>query len=164
MGESDVAVGSGCPGGAICVTVGAVSCVDGGSNGSALGTNSDTVPVTWTRAVKAAAAGGALDVKTNTPSDVAGLASWLASSSCRKKPFAVTPVTMPRVVTTLPTIGDDPPGPWMSWIGVSVRSSLRIVPRPCTSPAVAPTMLVTLTKNVSLGSGVTSPLTVTPKP
>ena len=36
-----------------------------------------------------------------------------------------------------------------------------IVPRPWASLAVAPLMLVTLTKKVSFGSGVMSPLTVT---
>jgi hypothetical protein len=96
------------------------------------------------------------------PSEVAGSASTEASGSWMKKPLVLTPVTMPRVVTE-PESGEEPPGPWMSWIGVTTTSSLLMVPRPWTSPAVAPVMLVTFTKNVWFGSGVVSPLTVTLK-
>ena len=80
-----------------------------------------------------------------------------------KKPLFLRPVTMPRVVTEAPTSGELAPGPWMSWMGVSATSSFRIEPCPWVSPALAPVMLVTLTKKVSLASGVTSPLTVTLK-
>src|SRR5438309_679683 len=44
--------------------------VCGGLSGSAEGMNSETVPVTTTRFLIAAAVGGALDVKTKIPSDV----------------------------------------------------------------------------------------------
>jgi hypothetical protein len=70
---------------------------------------------------------------------------------------------MPRVVTLAPTIGELAPGPWMSWIGVTVTSSLLIVPVPWPSLTFAPTTLVTLTKKVSLASAEVSPLTVTLK-
>jgi len=121
------------------------------------------VPVTWTSAPSAAAAGGAPPVKTRIPSEVAGSASTVASGSWMKNPLLRTPVTTPRVVTELPTIGDEAPGPWMSWIGVSATSSLVIVPCPWASVAVAPVMFVTLTKNVSLASTTVSPLTSTVK-
>ena len=87
-------MGSGADG-ASCVTVGEVRRVEGASSGSDVGTNSVTVPVTSTRAANAAAAGGALDVKTKIASDVFGSASKSASASCTKKPFGVTPVTTP---------------------------------------------------------------------
>ena len=45
--------------------------------------------------------------------------------------------------------------------GTGATSSLVIVPWPWASPTVAPVTLVTLTKKVSLGSVVRSPLTVT---
>ena len=47
--------------------------------------NSETVPVTRTRWPSATAVGQVLQ-KTKTPSEVAGSASWSASSSSRKKP------------------------------------------------------------------------------
>ena len=80
-----------------------------------------------------------------------------------KNPLLFRPVTMPRVETLLPTIGALAPGPWMSWIGVSVTSSLLIVPRPWLSVTVAPTTPLTLTKKVSLDSVTVSPLTTTVK-
>src|SRR5262245_31958181 len=96
MGVSATGAGSGLPV-EIWTTVGDVSQVDGGESGSSTGTNSAIVPVTWTRAPTAAAAGGGADVKTKMPSEVAGSASTSASLACTKKPFAVRPVTMPRV-------------------------------------------------------------------
>src|SRR5262245_55821066 len=143
--------------------VGEVSSVTGGCSTSEVGTNSDTVAVTWTKLPRAAAAGGAALVKTKTPSDVAGSASTVASGSWMKNPLLRTPVTMPRVVTLEPTTGDEAPGPWMSWIGVTATSSLTMVPMPWVSPPVAPTTFVTLTKKLSLGSGTVSRLTVTLK-
>ena len=58
-----------------CASCGATSRVDGGCCGSALGTNSATVPLTCTWAANAAAAGGGPLVKTKMPSDVFGSAS-----------------------------------------------------------------------------------------
>jgi hypothetical protein len=78
-----------------------------------------------------------------------------------KKPLNRTPVTMPVVVTTLPTIGDELPGPWMSWTGMTVTSSFAMVPVPVASIGVAPTTFATVRVNVSLGSVVVSPFTST---
>src|SRR4051794_5557107 len=79
------------------------SSVVGGLLGSALGINSCTVPVTLTELPMAAAAGGAEEVKTKTPSDVLGSASTFASGVWRKKPLLRRAVTMPVVVTDCPT-------------------------------------------------------------
>lgn len=95
----------------IWTTVGELSSVSGGWKGSEPGTNSTTVAVTWTRLPTAAAAGGAELVKTKMPSEVSGSASTVASGSCMKKPLLLRPVTMPRVVTLLPTIGELAPAP-----------------------------------------------------
>ena len=64
-------------------------------------------------------------------------------------------------MTDVPASGEAAPGPWMSWIGV--RVVVVIVPWPWPSVTVAPVTLVTLTKNVSFGSAVVSPLTRTLK-
>ena len=58
-----------------------------------------------------AAAGGAELVNTRTPSDVFGSASTSASGAWMKKPLVLRPVTIPRVVTLLPTTGDGPRAP-----------------------------------------------------
>ena len=76
--------------------------VAGGLKGSCGGTNSWTMPRTCTRLPTAAAAGGALPVKTKIPSEVAG--SWslsaLSSGVWMKKPLLKrTAVTTPCVVT-----------------------------------------------------------------
>jgi hypothetical protein len=62
-----------------------------------LGTNSVTVPDTlhWHPTNELSAE----EVKTNTPSDVAGSASTSTSSSWRKNPSLVTAVTTPTTVT-----------------------------------------------------------------
>lgn len=139
------------------------SSVVGGLFGSEDGTNSWTVPVTITELPTAAAAGGAEDVNTKTPSEVFGSASASTSGVWRKKPFDLAPVTMPDVDTTEPARGDVAPPPWIVWIGVRTKSSFVIVPTPCPSATVTfvPTTLVTLTKNVSFGSTFASPFTVT---
>ena len=95
------------------------SSVIGALTGSAAGMNSDSVPTTRTSFPLAAAAGGALLVKTNTPSELLGSRSISASAAWMKNPLDLMPVTMPRVVTTVPTgSGEVRPGPWMSWIRV----------------------------------------------
>ena len=142
-------------------TLGEVISVRGGWRGSLDGTNSATVPVTWTRLPTAAAAGGAEKVNTKTPSEVAGSASTVASGSCTKKPFDFTPVTTPRVETELPTRGEAAPLPWIEAMAVRVTSSLTIVPVPWASATVTPTTFVTFTKKVSFASTATSPFTVT---
>ncbi len=129
--------------------------------------NSETVPVALTRCPSATAVGQVMQ-KTKIPSDVAGLASASASSSWRKKPDSrLAPwklaMTTPSTVTVAPGMGVAAPFPCTSWMKATVTSSLVIVPRPWTSPALAPVMLKTLTKNVSLASGVMSRLTVTLK-
>jgi hypothetical protein len=70
-------------------------------------------------------------------------------------------VTTPVVVTIWPARGEAAPLPWMSWMGVMTMSSLTMVPWPCASVTFAPTTLATLTKKVSFGSLVVSPLTLT---
>src|ERR1051325_4782523 len=55
--------------------------VAGGLLGSLPGMNSCTEPMTFTELPTAAVAGGALDVKTNTPSDVSEFASMSASGT-----------------------------------------------------------------------------------
>lgn len=76
------------------------------------GVNSSTFAVTRTRLPTAALAGGALEVKTNTPSEVAGSPSSLAL--CRKKPLLnLRAVTMPSVTTFSPTYGETRPLPWI---------------------------------------------------
>src|SRR5437867_1094169 len=72
--------------------------VAGGLNGSEPGLNSWILPVTATRLPIAAAIGGALDVKTKTPSDVFGSSSYSAAGAWRKKPLPLTAVTIPVVV------------------------------------------------------------------
>ena len=122
------------------------------------GVNSDTVAVTRTRLPIAAAAGGAVLVKTKMPSEVAGSASTSASAVCRKKPLLnFSAVTMPSVVTLAPLSGDPRPAPWMSWIGTMVMSSFWIEPRPWPCVTTAPVTLVTLTKKPSFGSFAVSP-------
>jgi hypothetical protein len=101
------------------------------------------------------------EVKTKIASEVASLAS--GDGSWMKNPLLRFAVTIPIVVTTTPVNGERWPAPWMVWIGVGATSSFEIVPWPCVSPGVAPVMLVTLTKKVSFGSTVVSPLTVTAK-
>jgi len=64
-----------------------------------------TCPLTQTSLPIAAALGGALEVNTNTPSDVAGLLSP-GAGDCRKNPLVRRPVTMPRVVTVRPATGE----------------------------------------------------------
>jgi hypothetical protein len=73
--------------------------------------NSCTVPVTLTELPIAAAAGGADEVKTKTPSDVFGSESAFASAVWRKKPLLRNAVTMPVVVTDCPTNGEVAPLP-----------------------------------------------------
>jgi hypothetical protein len=78
--------------------------------GSAEGANSCTVPLTHTRLPATAEPEGALEVNTNTPSEVAGSLSpgggiWM------KNPFDFRPVTMPLVVTAEPASGDALPLP-----------------------------------------------------
>ena len=125
------------------------------------GVNSVTVPVTRTRLPTAALAGGAVEVNTKMPSDVAGLPSAWPSAVCRKKPLLnFWAVTTPSVVTTAPSRGENRPLPWMSWICTTVTSSFSMVPRPWASPMAAPPGLLRLTKKVSSGSDVVSPLTV----
>ena len=95
----------------------------------------------------------------------------MPSSSCRKKPLAVLPapvllpvlssVTMPVVETVWPARGEESPLPWTSWMGVRTMSSFWMVPCPWLSVTVAPTTLAVLTKKVSFGSFVVSPLTLT---
>ena len=97
------------------MTVGVVSSVIGGLAGSDGGTNSATVPVTRTSAPTTAPAGGAVDVKTKMPSEVAALASTSASGVCRKNPLLKRrAVTMPSVVTAWPANGETPEAPWIS--------------------------------------------------
>ena len=59
-----------------CVTVAVTSSVSGGLSRSAEGMNSEMVAATCTRLPMAAAAGGALEVKTKMPSEVFGSASY----------------------------------------------------------------------------------------
>src|SRR6266550_3222276 len=73
--------------------------VEGGLLGSLLGINSLTVPVTCTRLPTVAAAVGALEVKTKTPSEVAGSLSTLASGVWMKNPLLLRAVTIPVVET-----------------------------------------------------------------
>src|SRR5258708_7470838 len=68
-----------------------------GLAGSELGMNSATVPLTHTVLPIAAAVGGALDVNTKMPSEVAGSPSP-GEGICMKKPLDLRPVTMPLVV------------------------------------------------------------------
>ena len=125
------------------------------------GVNSVTVPVTRTRLPTAAVAGGAVEVKTKMPSEVAGLPSTCASAVCRKKPLLnFCAVTMPSVVTMLPFSGDSRPGPWICAMGMSVTSSFWMVPTPWPSDTSAPVTPVMSTKKVSLGSASVSPLMV----
>src|SRR5438034_2658492 len=86
--------------------------VAGGLPRSWLGMNSWTVPVTQTSLPTTAAAGGAAEVNTNTPSDVAGSPSP-GASIWMKKPLVFTPVTMPFVVTLVPASSDSSPLPWI---------------------------------------------------
>src|SRR5438552_3938621 len=58
--------------------------VTGGLFGSDVGLNSATVPLTKTELPTEAAEGGAVEVKTNMPSDVFGSASISASGVCMK--------------------------------------------------------------------------------
>ena len=88
--------------------------VVGGLWMSAEGMNSWTVPATLTSLPTTAPAGGALDVKTKTPSDVFGSASSKPILLWMKKPLLLTPVTTPIVATSSPTWGDVEPDPWMS--------------------------------------------------
>ena len=129
-----------------------------------LGVNSETVPVTRTRLPTAAEVGGAVDVKTKMPSDVAGLRSVAASGVCRKKPLLnFCAVTTPSVVTMLPMSGEVRPAPWICEIGTMVKSSFSIVPTPTPSATTAPTTLNTVTMKVSSASGRVSPTTGTTK-
>ena len=105
------------------VTVGVVSWVRGGLKGSVLGKNSLTIPTTLTRLPTAAAAGGAVEVNTKMPSEVAGLASTSASVDWRKKALAIRAVTMPSVTTAIPTIAEVEPLPWTSWMGVNAAGA-----------------------------------------
>src|SRR5947209_4662375 len=100
----------------------AISVCDGLA-GSLPGTNSWTFPVTHNSLPATTTAGGADEVNTNTPSEVAGSPSpgggiWM------KKPLDFRPVTMPLVVTPVaPASGDVSPLPWISamvWVGVHV--------------------------------------------
>ena len=154
---SAIGIGSGLPLDSTRV-VAKPSSVSGGWKGSDPGVNSVTVPCTCTSSPTATIAPPG--VNTKMPSEVSGSASMLASGSWMKKPLLFSPVTMPRVTTMLPFSGETAPLPWMSWIGVITKSSLRMVPSPCTSPAVAPTTLVILTKKFSSGSTVVSPITL----
>ena len=95
------------------------------------------------------------------PSDVCGSVSASASGVCRKKPFDLSAVTMPRVDTVAPTSGEVAPAPWISWIVVNWTSSLRIVTTPVSSAATAPATLPTTTANASFGSMNVSPTTLT---
>ena len=76
-----------------------------------------------------------------------------------------TAVTMPVVVTALPTSGEMCAAPWMSWIAVIVTSSLVIVPRPEPSAIAAVPVVLTRfdswTVKVSFGSTTVSPLIAT---
>jgi hypothetical protein len=58
-------------------------------------------------------------------------------------------------------MGELAPLPWTSWIGTTVTSSFWMVPVPVPSSTVAPVTFVTLSENVSFGSTVVSPFTVT---
>jgi len=73
--------------------------------------NSDTTPVTRSSVPGCAIAGGALEVNTKRPSDVA--ASPSPSRSCTKKPLPVRRVTTPEVVTVWPTSGLTAALPWI---------------------------------------------------
>ena len=84
----------------------------GGLPRSWLGMNSCTVPVTQTSLPTAAAAGGAEEVNTNTPSEVIGSPSP-GAAIWMKKPFDFTPVTMPLVVTMLRASGEASALPWI---------------------------------------------------
>src|SRR5688572_11247011 len=137
--------------------------VSGGWAGSAPGTNSVTVPVTWSSAPTTAAGGTGEPVNTTMPSDVSGSASASASGVCRKKPFDFSAVTMPRVDTVAPARGDVGPDPWMAWIAVNWTSSLTIVTAPVSSATAAPATLPTTTANCSFGSTVVSPKMPTSK-
>ena len=74
--------------------------------------NSITVPVTCTRLPTTAAAGGAVEVNTRMPSDVAGLPSPVGS--CMKKPLLSSFVTTPVVLTTWPASVLAAALPWIS--------------------------------------------------
>jgi hypothetical protein len=57
------------------------------------------------------------------PSEVAGLSSWSASSSCTKNPLSPadpwkSPTTMAWIVTVCPVRGDVLPLPWIEEINV----------------------------------------------
>jgi hypothetical protein len=54
---------------------------------------------------------GRLEVKTKTPSEVLGSESTALSGFWMKKPFDLTPVTMPVVETRRPATGEMSPGP-----------------------------------------------------
>ncbi len=112
-------------------TLGVISSVAGGLLTSALGINSCTVAVTVTLLPITAAAGGAVEVKTKTPSEVFGSASAFASGVCKKKPLLLSPVTMPLVVTTCPVKGELVPLPCMSWTATGGKFTVSaIVPLP----------------------------------
>ncbi len=163
---SVVADGSGCPP-ASTVKAGATISVIGGLDGSAEGTNSLTVPVTFSRSPGTMPA-GVLLVKTNTPSDVAGSASASASGAWMKNPLNFTPVTTPRVATNWPASGEEVPAPWMAWIGdsggstpkaaltrpVRARSSVTLAVSVFGPTLTAPTVA---RNEKTLSPGVTSP-------
>src|SRR5947208_8755252 len=78
------------------------------------GRNSLTVPTTSTESPLWTF--GALPVKTNTPSLVAGSVSGAGSSI--QKPFFATAMTTPVVVTAVPASGERCAAPWISWIAL----------------------------------------------
>ena len=107
---SNTASGSGLPVlTALTVTPPEISVCDG-LFGSLLGMNSCTVPMTHTSFPTAAAEGGAAEVNTKMPSDVAGSPSPL-DGIWTKNPFDFRPVTMPSVWTVMLTSGDVLPLP-----------------------------------------------------
>jgi hypothetical protein len=93
--------------------------VIGGLATSAPGTNSCTKPTTRTVLPTAAAAGGALDVNTKTPSDVAELPSP-APGVWMKNPLLLRAVTTPLVATSSSSYGEALPLPWISLIASSI--------------------------------------------
>ena len=120
-----------------------------------------TVPCTSSLLPTATSADGALPVKTNRPSDVAGSPSSSPSGVWMKKPLFLRPVTMPLVATGWFSWGERSPLPWMAWIGSVVTSSLRMVTTAWPLATSAPATLLRLTWKISSGSTFPSPTTST---
>src|SRR2546423_6403806 len=96
------------------VTVGETGWGVDGSVAAPPGRNSLTVPATLTESPLWTP--GALLVKTNSPSLVAGSVSGAGSSI--QNPFLPTAVTTPVVMTAVPASGERCAAPWISWIAL----------------------------------------------